>query len=155
MTARNIVVAQAGGQFIEDIAVEIVERKGIGHPDSLCDGIAERVSVEYSRWCQDNLGTLLHHNFDKVQLVAGEVEVGYGGGYLLKPIRLQLAGRGTPAFKGQKVNFRPWNGQLRQPIVLVDQAMPVSVSPQPGFLHKFAEVDTLGIDQPECRCKFK
>jgi S-adenosylmethionine synthetase len=45
----------------------------------------------------------LHHNFDKVQLVAGEVEIGYGGGYVLKPIRLQLAGRGTPAFKGQKV----------------------------------------------------
>jgi S-adenosylmethionine synthetase len=103
MTKRNIVVAQAGGQYIEDMAVEIVERKGIGHPDSLCDGIAERVSVEYSRWCQENLGTLLHHNFDKVQLVAGEVEVGYGGGYMLKPIRLQLAGRGTPAFQGQKV----------------------------------------------------
>ena len=103
MTKRNIVVAQAGGQFIEDVAVEIVERKGIGHPDSLCDGIAERVSVEYSRWCQENVGTLLHHNFDKVQLVAGEVEVGYGGGYMLKPIRLQLAGRGTPAFQGKKV----------------------------------------------------
>ena len=103
MIKRNIVVAQAGGQFIEDVAVEIVERKGIGHPDSLCDGIAERVSVEYSRWCQENVGTLLHHNFDKVQLVAGEVEVGYGGGYMLKPIRLQLAGRGTPAFQGKKV----------------------------------------------------
>ena len=103
MTERNIVVAEATGQFIEDMPVEIVERKGIGHPDSLCDGIAERVSVEYTTWCQENLGTLLHHNFDKVQLVAGEVNVGYGGGYLLKPIRIQIAGRGTPAFQGQKV----------------------------------------------------
>jgi len=103
MTERNIVVAEATGQFIEDMPVEIVERKGIGHPDSLCDGIAERVSVEYTIWCQENLGTLLHHNFDKVQLVAGEVNVGYGGGYLLKPIRIQIAGRGTPAFQGQKV----------------------------------------------------
>jgi S-adenosylmethionine synthetase len=103
MTERNIVVAEATGQFIEDMPVEIVERKGIGHPDSLCDGIAERVSVEYTTWCQENLGTLLHHNFDKVQLVAGEVSVGYGGGYLLKPIRIQIAGRGTPAFQGQKV----------------------------------------------------
>jgi S-adenosylmethionine synthetase len=100
---RNIVVAEATGQFIEDLPVEIVERKGIGHPDSLCDGIAERISVEYTIWCQENLGTLLHHNFDKVQLVAGEVNVGYGGGYLLKPIRIQIAGRGTPAFQGQKV----------------------------------------------------
>jgi len=103
MTKRNIVVVEATGQSVEDLPVEIVERKGIGHPDSLCDGIAERISVEYSRWCQDNLGTLLHHNFDKVQLVAGEVEVGYGGGYMLKPIRLQIAGRGTPAFQGRKV----------------------------------------------------
>ncbi len=103
MTQRNIVVVEATGQFIEDIPVEIVERKGIGHPDSLCDGIAERISVEYTRWCQENLGTLLHHNFDKVQLVAGEVEVGYGGGRMLRPIRIQIAGRGTPAFQGQKV----------------------------------------------------
>jgi S-adenosylmethionine synthetase len=100
---RNIVVAEATGQFIEDMPVEIVERKGIGHPDSLCDGIAEHISVEYTTWCQENLGVLLHHNFDKVQLVAGEVEVGYGGGRLLKPIRIQIAGRGTPAFQGQKV----------------------------------------------------
>jgi S-adenosylmethionine synthetase len=103
MTERNIVVVEATGQFIEDIPVEIVERKGIGHPDSLCDGIAERVSVEYTRWCQENLGVLLHHNFDKVQLVAGEVEVGYGGGRMFKPIRIQIAGRGTPAFQGRKV----------------------------------------------------
>jgi S-adenosylmethionine synthetase len=102
-TKRNIVVAEATGQFIEDMPVEIVERKGIGHPDSLCDGIAERVSVEYTTWCEENLGVLLHHNFDKVQLVAGEVDVGYGGGRLLKPIRIQIAGRGTPAFEGKKV----------------------------------------------------
>ena len=103
MPRRNIVVAEAGGQAINDIPVEIVERKGIGHPDSLCDGMAERISVEYSRWCQENLGVLLHHNFDKVQLVAGEVNVGYGGGYMLKPMRVQLAGRGTPAYMGRKV----------------------------------------------------
>jgi S-adenosylmethionine synthetase len=100
---RNIVVAEATGQTIEDLPVEIVERKGIGHPDSLCDGIAERVSREYTRWCEDNLGTPLHHNFDKVQLVAGEVECTFGGGYIIKPIRIQIAGRGTPSFQGKKV----------------------------------------------------
>jgi len=103
MTKRNIVVVEATGQSIEDIPVEIVERKGIGHPDSLCDGIAERISVEYTRWCEENLGVLLHHNFDKVQLVAGEVDVGYGRGCMLKPIRIQIAGRGTPAYQGRKV----------------------------------------------------
>ncbi len=93
MSKRNIVVTEASGQYIEDLPVEIVERKGIGHPDSLCDGIAERISVEYCRWCLENLGTLLHHNFDKVQLVAGEVEVGFGGGHMIRPIRIQIAGR--------------------------------------------------------------
>jgi S-adenosylmethionine synthetase len=100
---RNLVVTEAAGRFIEEFPVEIVERKGIGHPDSLCDGIAERVSVEYTRWCEENLGTPLHHNFDKVQLVAGEVEVGFGKGALLRPIHIQIAGRGTPEFKGRMI----------------------------------------------------
>ncbi|MGB7538893.1 MAG: methionine adenosyltransferase [Anaerolineales bacterium] len=100
---RNIVVTEAVGRFIEEYPVEIVERKGIGHPDSLCDGIAERISVEYTRWCQENLGTVLHHNFDKVQLVAGEVQVGFGMGVLLKPIHIQIAGRGTLEYKGRMV----------------------------------------------------
>jgi S-adenosylmethionine synthetase len=92
---RNIVVTDACEMWIEARAVEIVERKGIGHPDSLCDGIAERIAVDYTRWCREHLGTLLHHNFDKVQLVAGEAEVDFGGGCLLKPIRIQIAGRGA------------------------------------------------------------
>jgi ABC transporter substrate binding protein (PQQ-dependent alcohol dehydrogenase system) len=59
------------------------------------------------------------------------------------------------AFKGQKVTFRPWDGQLRQPIIIAGPDLPVSVSPQEGFLHRGAEVDTLGIDEPETKCKFK
>ena len=103
MTTRNIVVTEASGPSVEDMPVEIVERKGIGHPDSLCDGIAERISVEYTRWCQENIGTMLHHNFDKVQLVAGEVELGYGGGEITKPILIQIAGRGVPSWQGQRI----------------------------------------------------
>ncbi|HEY7643701.1 MAG TPA: ABC transporter substrate-binding protein [Hyphomicrobiales bacterium] len=57
------------------------------------------------------------------------------------------------AFKGQKVSLRKWNRQLRQPIALATTEMPVSWSPQPGFLHQRAEVDTLGIDEPETKCK--
>ena len=97
---RNIIVSESRDLWIEDQPVEIVERKGIGHPDSLCDGISERISVEYVRWCQANLGTSLHHNFDKVQLVAGEVAVTFGGGEMLRPIRIQIAGRGTPVAPG-------------------------------------------------------
>lgn len=59
------------------------------------------------------------------------------------------------AFKGQKLTFREWNGQLRQPILLATAAIPVSVSPQPGFLHQLTELDTLGMDRAETRCKLK
>ncbi len=61
--------------------------------------------------------------------------------------KLELA-----AFKGVKLSFRPWDGQLRQPVLLADSDSLVSVSPQPGFLHQVSELDTLGIDRPETRC---
>ena len=57
------------------------------------------------------------------------------------------------AFKGQRLTLRGWNLQLRQPILLVDGRIVVSVSPQEGFLHQVSELDTLGVDQPETRCK--
>lgn len=66
--------------------------------------------------------------------------------YMLDP-RFELA-----AFKGQKVTFRQWNGQLRQPILLYDGRITVSVSPQEGFLHQRSALDSLGLDEPESRC---
>jgi len=57
------------------------------------------------------------------------------------------------AFKGQRLTLRDWNQQLRQPILLVDGRMVVSVSPQDGFLHQVSELDTLGVDRPETGCK--
>jgi ABC transporter substrate binding protein (PQQ-dependent alcohol dehydrogenase system) len=57
------------------------------------------------------------------------------------------------AYKGARLSFRPWDGQLRQPILLADARSLVSVSPQPGFLHQFSELDTLGIDKPETKCR--
>ncbi len=59
------------------------------------------------------------------------------------------------AFKGQKLTFRTWNQQLRQPIFLGDSRSVVSTSPQEGFLHQVSELDTLGIDQPETQCELK
>ncbi|PKA45264.1 branched-chain amino acid ABC transporter substrate-binding protein [Rhizobium sullae] len=59
------------------------------------------------------------------------------------------------AFKGQKLTFRNWNWQLRQPIFLGDGRSVVSTSPQEGFLHQVSELDTLGVDQPETRCTLK
>jgi ABC transporter substrate binding protein (PQQ-dependent alcohol dehydrogenase system) len=57
------------------------------------------------------------------------------------------------AFKGQRLTLRDWNLQLRQPVLLVDGRMVVSVSPQEGFLHQVSELDTLGVDRPETKCK--
>ena len=59
------------------------------------------------------------------------------------------------AFKGQKLTLRDWDLQLRQPILLTDGRTIVSVSPQPGFLHQFSELDTLGYDRPETKCKLQ
>ena len=57
------------------------------------------------------------------------------------------------AFQGVKTTFRAWNGQLREPLIVGTPKMLVSVSPQPGFLHQFSELDTLGLDKPETKCK--
>lgn len=65
----------------------------------------------------------------------------------LRSDKMELA-----AFKGVKLSFRPWDGQLRQPVLLADADSLVSVSPQPGFLHQFSELDTLGVDRPETKC---
>ena len=59
------------------------------------------------------------------------------------------------AFKGQRLTLRDWNLQLRQPILLVDGRMVVSVSPQEGFLHQVSELDTLGFDRPETKCRLR
>lgn len=56
-------------------------------------------------------------------------------------------------FKGQKLTFRDWDGQMRQPILLAEARTTVSVSPQSGFLHEFNVLDTLGVDRPETSCK--
>jgi ABC transporter substrate binding protein (PQQ-dependent alcohol dehydrogenase system) len=62
---------------------------------------------------------------------------------------------GVAGFKGQKLTFRDWDGQLRQPILLATSRVLVSVSPQEGFLHEFSELDTLGYDRPDTTCKFQ
>ncbi|MGZ3307284.1 MAG: ABC transporter substrate-binding protein [Xanthobacteraceae bacterium] len=59
------------------------------------------------------------------------------------------------AFKGQRLTLRDWNLQLRQPILLTDGRTVVSVSPQEGFQHQFSELDTLGLDRPESKCRLK
>lgn len=68
---------------------------------------------------------------------------------------MKSADFGVAAYKGQKLTLRDWDWQLRQPILLSDGRTVVSVSPQPGFLHQVTELDTLGIDRPESKCKLR
>jgi S-adenosylmethionine synthetase len=72
---------------------EIVERKGLGHPDSICDALAEEWSLALSRHYLERHGAILHHNVDKALLVGGAAEPRFGGGRVLEPIVIYLAGR--------------------------------------------------------------
>jgi S-adenosylmethionine synthetase len=103
MSDRNIHVEPATGQAVEDQHVEIVERKGIGHPDSICDGVAERVSRALARTYQERFGRLLHFNTDETQLVAGTAAPAFGGGEVLEPIYLLVVGRATKSYDGERI----------------------------------------------------
>lgn len=83
--------------------VEIVERKGIGHPDTICDAVAEELSVELSRFYLNRFGAILHHNVDKVLLRGGKARARFGGGDVLEPIEIYLAGRATTEAGGVAV----------------------------------------------------
>ena len=76
--------------------VEMCEHKGIGHPDSICDGVAEAVSRSLSQAYLAAYGQVQHHNVDKALLVGGQSEPRFGGGQLLVPMRLIICGRATP-----------------------------------------------------------
>ena len=103
MTDRNINVEAADRAAVEDQGVEIVERKGIGHPDSICDGIAEAVSQALSQLYLDRVGRVLHYNTDETQLVAGESAPRYGGGEMVEPIYVLIVGRATRNYDGRKL----------------------------------------------------
>jgi S-adenosylmethionine synthetase len=80
--------------------VEIVERKGKGHPDSICDALAEEVCLALSRAYRETFGIILHHNVDKVLLRGGTALPRFGGGEILEPIEIYVAGRAVSAFEG-------------------------------------------------------
>ena len=98
---RNIQVSELDRRAVEDQGVEIVERKGLGHPDSICDGIAEAVSRGLSQLYLDRVGKVLHYNTDETQLVAGRAAPAFGGGEVLSPIYVLIVGRATSEYEGE------------------------------------------------------
>ena len=84
-------------------AIEVVERKGRGHPDTLCDAIAEHASVQLCRHYLERFGVVLHHNVDKVLLCGGSARPVFGAGEVTAPIEIYLAGRATRSWRGEVV----------------------------------------------------
>ena len=80
--------------------IELVERKGVGHPDSMCDAIMEAISVALSQAYIAATGHVLHHNIDKGLLVAGQTAPALGGGRVDAPMRLIFGDRATTVWKG-------------------------------------------------------
>lgn len=79
----------------QELPVELVERKGLGHPDYIADAVAEASSVALSKYYADQFGLILHHNVDKVLVVGGQSNPAFGGGEVLHPIYIIVAGRAT------------------------------------------------------------
>ncbi len=102
---RSLHVEEIKGHSVQDLDVEIVERKGKGHPDSLVDGASEAVSLGLSDYYLKHFGAILHHNVDKGLLVGGRSKAEFGGGKVITPIYLVVAGRATELvpFKGRDV----------------------------------------------------
>ncbi|WP_455208881.1 methionine adenosyltransferase [Kaarinaea lacus] len=84
-------------------AVEIVERKGIGHPDTICDALAEQLSLALCRYYKEQFGLILHHNVDKALLWGGASQTAFTGGRVVAPMELFLAGRATCEVNGASV----------------------------------------------------
>jgi S-adenosylmethionine synthetase len=98
-----IVVEPFRGKSVTDHRVEIVERKGLGHPDFICDSVMEAVSVALSRRYIEEFGAVLHHNIDKGLLAAGRTEKAFGGGRVLKPMELIIGDRATFEAGGKRI----------------------------------------------------
>ncbi len=100
---RNINVEHLKQTPIEKQQIELVERKGVGHPDSISDGLAEAVSRALCKEYIEKCGTVLHHNTDETQIVAGRSAPEFGGGEVVKPIYTLLVGRATKEFDGVEI----------------------------------------------------
>ncbi len=101
---RNIEIEELGATPITERKVEVVERKGLGHPDYICDSVMNQISVELSKEYIKRFGAVMHHNTDKGLLVAGEVKTKFGGGVILKPMCFIIGDRATFEVEGEFVD---------------------------------------------------
>lgn len=88
---------------VHTLPLELVEHKGLGHPDTICDALAETFSRGLSRFYLERFGEILHHNVDKALLCGGTARPVFGGGEVLEPMEIHLAGRAVRQFRGVTV----------------------------------------------------
>ncbi len=100
---RNIVLEHIPAAPMPGRQVEVIERKGTGHPDTICDSIMNEISVQLCKAYLKEFGAILHHNADKSLLVAGQVEHAFGGGKMLEPMKLIYGDRATYGVKGKSI----------------------------------------------------
>jgi S-adenosylmethionine synthetase len=100
---RNIVIEDLRAVPVSEQKVEVVERKGIGHPDTITDCIMNQVSIELSKHYLDKFGEIMHHNIDKGLLVAGEAQQKFGGGRVVYPMLLIFGDRATSEIGSERV----------------------------------------------------
>jgi S-adenosylmethionine synthetase len=100
----EIVVEFLSHTPVEQQRVELVERKGVGHPDSICDAVMEEISIALCREYLATFGRVLHYNVDKALLVAGRTEPGCGGGKVIEPMRFIFGDRATADCDGKRID---------------------------------------------------
>jgi len=99
----DLIVEALHGSPVDQWALEVVERKGLGHPDTICDAVADEFSRRLCRYYLDRFGMITHYNVDKALLWGGAARPAFGGGEVLAPMELFLAGRATREFRGVSV----------------------------------------------------
>ena len=117
--------------------IEMAERKGIGHPDTICDCVAEEFSVALCKYYIAEFGSILHHNVDKALLVGGSSQSRYKGGEILEPIEIILAGRATSEVNDKKVPVTEIAEQavktwIKKNLRFVDPEKNVRITPKIG-----------------------
>jgi S-adenosylmethionine synthetase len=101
----HILTQEVKGLSTSEYNVEIVERKGLGHPDTICDSVMEQISQTLSHEYRERFGRILHHNCDKGLLAAGQVKHSFGGGSVLEPMRLVIGDRATDRIGNERLNI--------------------------------------------------
>lgn len=131
----NLSISALAGVATGAAPHEMAERKGRGHPDSVCDALAENLSIGLARFYLERFGAILHHNVDKALLIGGSARPAFGGGELLAPIEITLAGRATRRWRGVEVPVdelavelsREW---LRRELRNIDPVRDVRIVPR-------------------------